>query len=156
MPKIQCKVCKNSFYARPSHLKKGWGKYCSNKCSYFDQRNGKYVDCKTCAKKVYRTPRHFKHSQSGNFFCNKICHAIWKNTNALSGVNHVNWKNGENAYRNIMSRSKRKPICGKCKIKNFRVLLVHHIDHNRKNNILSNLRWLCRNCHYLIHDGKTF
>ncbi|MBI4281264.1 HNH endonuclease [Candidatus Uhrbacteria bacterium] len=36
-------------------------------------------------------------------------------------------------------------------MKNNRVLLVHHIDENRKNNVLSNLVWLCRNCHFLVH-----
>ncbi|MBL8031006.1 MAG: HNH endonuclease [Candidatus Doudnabacteria bacterium] len=55
-----------------------------------------------------------------------------------------------------MKRHKMEPVCVTCKITDTRVLIVHHLDHDRTNNTISNLRWLCRNCHYLIHEGKTF
>lgn len=42
-------------------------------------------------------------------------------------------------------------ICRLCKTKDIRVLAVHHIDKNRKNNKISNLAWLCHNCHLLVH-----
>jgi len=35
-----------------------------------------------------------------------------------------------------------------------KVIIVHHIDKNRKNNKLSNLAWLCRNCHFLVHHHE--
>lgn len=79
----------------------------------------------------------------------------WKNSHELIGENHGNWKGGEGCYRNIMRRADTPPICHDCGNNDRRVLLVHHIDRNRKNNKLSNLRWLCRNCHYIEHKGKT-
>jgi len=156
MPHVNCIRCEATFYAKPRHLKIGWGKYCSQKCQFAAQRNGSYVQCAACKKKVYRTPRHFKHSNSGRFFCDKACHAVWKNKYAISGENHPRWINGKNAYRNIMKRAGVPPICRDCKIEKFKVLLVHHKDRNRENNNLDNLVWLCHNCHFLEHynDGK--
>ncbi|MHA1267983.1 MAG: HNH endonuclease [Candidatus Helarchaeota archaeon] len=40
-----------------------------------------------------------------------------------------------------------------CGIVDDRVLAVHHIDSNRRNNSPGNLTWLRRNCHYLVHFG---
>ncbi len=71
-----------------------------------------------------------------------------------TGPNHPNWKGGENAYRDMALRSNLARICKRCGQKDERLLAVHHIDENRKNNILSNLVWLCYNCHYLIHKDK--
>ena len=151
MPYVGCKRCNIEFYAKPRHLKRGWGKYCSQKCQFEAQKNGILIGCSECKKLVYRTPRHFKHSKSGNFFCSKSCLAIWKNKHVIFGEQHGKWKHGENAYRNIMLRAKIKPICVDCGIKDFRILLVHHIDRNRKNNVIENLKWLCHNCHHLEH-----
>lgn len=155
MPIKKCKICKKEFYAKPSHIERGWSKYCGKKCQYIGQMTGKTIICKTCGKKVYKSDCEVRHSQSKNFFCNKSCSAIWKNRFTFFGENHPSWKNGEGSYRKIILRSKKPIVCGMCGIKNIRVLLTHHIDGDRKNNKIKNLRWLCRNCHYLIHKGKT-
>jgi hypothetical protein len=42
-----------------------------------------------------------------------------------------------------------------CSTKDERVLAVHHIDHNRLNNKLDNLAWLCHNCHHLVHHDNV-
>jgi hypothetical protein len=151
MPYVNCKICSKSFYAKPMHLKMGWGKFCSRKCQFQGQKNGTNVKCAACGKLLYRTPKHFKHSKSQSFFCDKSCLAVWKNKNVIVGEKHPSWKHGENAYRNIMKRSGGPAICNHCGIKDFRVLLVHHIDENRKNNRIENLMWLCHNCHFLKH-----
>ncbi len=155
MPWISCANCTKDFYAKPSHIKIGWGKYCSQLCSSEKMKTGEVRSCEICKKSFYRTKLEIKRSKSGRFFCNKSCFAVWKNAHVLSGENHGNWKGGENTYRKIMLRNNIKPICSKCDITNVKVLVVHHIDQNRKNNKIDNLRWLCRNCHYLAHDGKT-
>ena len=67
------------------------------------------------------------------------------------GENHPNWRGGESTYKNILLRTKILPICSKCRTKDKRVLAVHHLDRNRKNNKVENLIWLCHNCHHLIH-----
>ncbi|MFC1612661.1 HNH endonuclease signature motif containing protein [Patescibacteria group bacterium] len=151
MPQKLCKICSQEFYAKPSHIIRGWGLYCSKKCQYIGQHNGKYKNCTTCDKEIYRTEKELRVSKSKNYFCNKSCFAVWKNQNLLCGEKHRNWKGGENAYRAIMIRGKIEPICKVCKYKDIRSLVVHHVDKNRKNNSTQNLIWLCRNCHHLVH-----
>lgn len=62
-------------------------------------------------------------------------------------VKHPRFKNGKWAYRKF-----KKDKCEECS-SNFD-LQVHHIDHNRENNSLSNLLTLCRNCHWKNHKGN--
>lgn len=153
MPIVQCTICSSQFYAKPSNIKRGWGKYCSNHCQHEAQRIGENVSCETCKKQVYKSKKELKRSKSGNYFCSKSCQTIWRNI-SNSGINHSNWKNGKSSYRIRLLRSKRQKICEKCKISDIRVLAVHHKDKNRDNNSLSNLIWLCHNCHYLVHHDK--
>ena len=155
VPYASCRQCESSFYVKPSHRARGWGKYCSAKCSHKGMRTGRYVKCSVCTKEIYRTEKNFKHSKSGRFFCTKSCFAVWKNSHLLVGEKHGNWKGGEYTYRKVIQKAGIMPKCSDCGISDTRVLVVHHIDQNRKNNVLSNLKWLCRNCHYLAHEGKT-
>lgn len=154
MPKVTCKLCKELFHAKPSHLKLGYGKFCSQKCSNEGKKKGKYVLCEHCCSKTWKTPRDFKRSKSKKYFCSKSCQTKWRNT-YYSGSRHPNWQGGEFTYHKVMKEAGTKPLCKHCGIKNKKVLVIHHIDHNRKNNTIDNLMWLCRNCHYLIHNGKT-
>lgn len=80
MPKVKCKVCKKTFYAKSNWLKRGWGKYCSRKCQYKAQLKGKFVVCAYCDGRLYRslTELHRK-SKTGVYFCNLSCHCAWKN-----------------------------------------------------------------------------
>lgn len=155
MPNVECKICGKSFYAKPRHLKIGWGKYCSKVCQNESQRTGIFISCKNCGKKAWRMQNQLKRSQSKDYFCNKSCQAVWRNKIYVAEL-HNNWVNGIRSYRNIIKRSKILQVCTDCGLIDKRVLIVHHIDHNRTNNSINNLMWLCRNCHYLIHEGKTF
>lgn len=154
MPDVLCLICNSSFYVKPNIQAKGWGKYCSIKCRNKSQFNGKNVSCFICNKHVYRTAKDIRNSQSGKFFCNKTCQTIWRNTILFAGENHSNWKFGTSAYRRILESTDREKICTLCKTTDTRILVVHHLDKNRKNNKLSNLIWLCHNCHYLVHHYK--
>lgn len=55
-----------------------------------------------------------------------------------------------NAYTRL-AFTKFKKQCNRCKIKDLRVLIVHHKDRNRNNNKLTNLEILCCNCHQIEH-----
>lgn len=154
MPQVRCKICQTEFYIKPSHHKKGFGKFCSRSCQRKGQLKGRFRLCEQCGKEVWRTPRDEKRSKSKKFFCSKSCQTQWRN-NIYIGPKHANWKGGEYTYHRIMQANGRIAACEKCGMKNKRVLVIHHIDHNRKHNKIENLMWLCRNCHYLIHDGKT-
>ena len=156
MPIVKCLICNSELYVKPSHQKKGWGKYCSISCRTKSQFNGKSVTCFICKKEVYRSLEGLKKSKSNKFFCTKTCQTIWRNTILFIGDNHSNWKHGESAYRRIMMATGKEKICNLCKTIDTRILIVHHIDKNRENNSISisNLVWLCHNCHYLVHHDK--
>lgn len=150
MPQVACRVCLKKFYTKPSHQKLGWGKYCSTFCRSRAQCKGQKVTCHVCKKEIYRSPKALKHSKSGKFFCSKSCQTLWRNDEYV-GEKSSNWKNGERAYRNILKRSGRRQVCALCENSDMRVLTAHHKDHQRYNNVLENLVWLCLNCHYLVH-----
>lgn len=153
MPQVNCRVCSKEFYIKPSHLNRGWGKYCSMTCSARAQMKGKVVVCFNCSKEVYRSPKQLNRSKSGKFFCTKSCQTLWRNSTFVEEKS-PNWKNGKGAYRRILIRSGIKPMCSICSIINPMLLVVHHKDHNRKNNSIANLMWLCFNCHYLVHHNR--
>ena len=153
MPIVICKICNQSFYVKPSQQKLGWGKYCSANCRTKAQIHGKKVTCVTCSKEIYRSQAQIRHSKSGNFFCSRSCQIRWKNTNSVA-EKHPNWTGGVYVYRELLIKSNRKQKCILCRIQDMRILSAHHIDHNRQNNDLSNLVWLCLNCHHLVHHDK--
>ena len=154
MPQTKCKICYKEFHVKPYHQRMGYGKYCSRLCQVEGRKTGRSVLCEICNANIWRTPKQFRNSKSGKFFCSKNCQAKWRNRE-FAGEKHVNWKGGEYIYQRIMKESGIKPVCKECGIKNRKVLVIHHIDRNRKNYDISNLVWLCRNCHYLEHNGKT-
>ena len=154
MPYASCRQCGASFYVKPSHVARGWGKFCTAKCLHASMRTGEHIKCLTCGRDVYRTNRQFRHSKSGNFFCNRSCSASWKNSLRV-GKKHPNWKGGGYTYRSILSRDKTAKACVLCGTDDKRVLAVHHIDHDHNNNVLANLAWLCHNCHHLVHHDNV-
>lgn len=156
MPQVNCKICRIEFYAKPSWLKRGWGKYCSVKCQREGQKTGTIVACFICGKTVYKSGKALRGSKSKKYFCTKSCQTIWRNTIEFIGEKHPNWKGGSSSegYRNILKRSGKRQICRMCSLRDKKLLAAHHIDHNHQNNKLDNLAWLCHNCHFLIHHYK--
>jgi hypothetical protein len=155
MPRVECKVCGKEFYVKSTYQKVGWGKYCSISCRNTSQLRGKKVSCQNCNKEIYRSLADIRHSKSGNSFCCKSCYFKWRNK-GYTQEKHPNWKNGINSYRVMLMRSGREKVCICCNISDIRILAAHHVDHNRENNKLSNLVWVCLNCHYLIHHDQIF
>ncbi|MBI4250182.1 HNH endonuclease [Candidatus Uhrbacteria bacterium] len=153
MPNVECQRCTAEFYIKPSHQRLGYGKFCTRKCADESKKSGKYVFCEICSKKTWKTPKDFKKSKSGLFFCTKSCQTKWRNA-VYSGKNHPLWVDGGSTYRNVLLKSGVKQKCRICKSTDRRILIVHHIDKNRKNNRTENLAWLCHNCHFLVHHDK--
>jgi hypothetical protein len=150
MVAVSCKKCGTKFFAKPSHIKYGYAKYCSKECHHAGMKTGTTETCHQCGKKVYRAPRMADRTKSGFYFCGKSCQTQWRNQLYI-GDKHANYKDGEASYRSILGRHGVKKACNLCKTKDFRVIAVHHIDHNRKNNSVENLTYLCHNCHHLVH-----
>ena len=154
MPIVSCNTCSKEFYVKPYWIKIGYGKYCSSKCQYEGRKSGKIVKCFTCNKEVYKTVNALRLSKSKKYFCTKSCQTKWRNTEFV-GSKHANFIDGSSTYKTILNRHNIPKLCAICGIKDKRVLAVHHIDHNHKNNDLKNLSWLCHNCHFLVHHDKV-
>lgn len=84
---------------------------------------------------------------------------IWKNPKYKTkmSLSHRekhswSWKGGisQNYYRRLAIYLNLKNECCECQSKDY--LVIHHIDENRQNNKLYNLKVLCRSCHSKIHD----
>lgn len=153
MPIVSCKICLKDFYTKPSWIQKGMGKYCSTLCYQKSKKNGKSVSCFICKKITYKTQKALKHSKSKKYFCGKSCQTKWRNQEFV-GANHANWTGGLFSYRNVLKRAGIPKTCKLCKTRDARVLAVHHINLNHKDNRIENLAWLCQNCHFLVHHHK--
>lgn len=153
MPMVPCGQCKTDFYAKPSWLAKGHGKYCSSTCQFQAQKRGREISCAVCGTVTYKQLKDIERSKSGKFFCSKSCQTIWRNQLYI-GERHKNFKTGTASYRVIMKRHGIPMLCSLCATADSRVLAVHHIDKNRQNNKIENLAWLCHNCHFLVHHDE--
>lgn len=150
MQDIRCDLCKKEFKRKKSQVLLAKKHYCSIRCQNIDKRKGKIIACFVCGRKAYKKNRDLVRSESKVYFCSIKCSNHWLGTNR-QGTNHPNWVNGRFVYKKLLQRTGVSQICKLCGEKDKRVLVVHHIDQNRKNNALSNLIWLCQNCHFLIH-----
>lgn len=148
MAEVACKKCGKEFYAKPSWIEKGNGVHCSRACSSESRKTGRIVKCFLCKAEVYKQSKALKRSE--RLFCTKACSVAWHNSE-FKWQKHGNWKHGGFSYRRLLERSGRPTFCSRCSMPDNPVLVAHHIDHDRSNNSLSNLTWLCRNCHHLIH-----
>lgn len=143
-------VCQKEFKTKPFFVKNGGGKYCSAACHHIGMKTGKMIKCFSCGKEVYKTLKAQRVSKSKKYFCSRSCQTKWRNQ-VFVGSKHANFKTGEFAYRSMLDRYKVPKFCRLCKTKDVRVLAVHHIDGNHRNNKLLNLAWVCHNCHHLVH-----
>ena len=148
----ECSNCSKKFYRKPSQLKLCKAAYCSPKCQHDGRKTGSEISCHLCGRKAYKSSRHLKKFKRS--FCSMKCSLMWRNARQI-GKNHPNWKTGEYSYKGVLIRDKIAPRCALCEITDKTVLAVHHIDRNRKNNQLSNLAWLCHNCHFLVHHYES-
>lgn len=114
-----------------------------------DKFNRKYEliqkTCPVCGKHFSERKGHKKEKIT----CSRGC----SNTYFRSGKNNPNWKDdvSEWGYRKICFSKWKKEciICGFDK-----VVDVHHLDHNNKNNDINNLIPLCPNHHMMLHTKK--
>lgn len=92
--------------------------------------------CKVCGKAI----KDYKHSKGT---CSRSCSNVF----FRSGENNGNWK--ADRYRTTCFEY-HKPICIVCG--EDKIVAVHHLDENRKNNDPSNLIPLCPTHHQYVHS----
>ena len=114
---------------------------------------GRIVKCSICSLEIYRSNSKLKYNKSGLYFCcRKHQYEALKIENKLlrrlDKGNSGSWAYRKMAFRNLPNKCR---VCGYDEF--LKVLEVHHIDGNRKNNELSNLDILCPTCHKLTTLG---
>lgn len=155
---VTCNHCKNKFEVENKYInyneKKGWNLYCSQECKLLAKKKSKIFNCHTCGKPVVKSPSTVKKSISGNVFCSRSCSTIFTNSEYKTGERNPNYIDGISCYRKKkLNNSIEK--CEDCGNTDIRVLEVHHIDQNRRNNSLDNLALLCANCHKIRHHENV-
>lgn len=145
-----CQKCSTEFFRRKGYSSSN--KYCSKKCHALSTVAGKNKNrfnffCKFCGKE-YNVPLGYIETTK---YCSKLCHnrGNAQNLKLITGKNHRSYKNGIQLYRRIKAENALKK-CEECG--NEKNIDVHHIDENRENNDISNLKYLCRKCHKKIHN----
>jgi len=153
MTVVTCGFCNKDFSKKDSQINLSSRNFCSKSCCQQGNKKGKIVECFTCKTSIYKSLKDINRSKSKNYFCSRICSSVWIGKEHRAS-NHPNWTTGESSYKTFMKREGLLQKCFLCDEKDERVLAVHHIDENRKNNHLKNLIGLCHNCHFLIHHHK--
>jgi len=93
----KCLICNKVFKVKPSRIKDGGGKYCSNTCRYNGKKKEHHWNwtggkhniryCKACGKKICLTNSQIKKGM-GNF-CSYTCSASDR-----TGIKNPNWRGG--------------------------------------------------------------
>jgi len=134
----ECRECGSRFLHPPHRTRK----YCSKKCSELARRDRLVVSCLNCGIEFERTE-----SKVGELnFCSRECKDNAQRVEVgLIAPSH--YKGGAYAYRK-KALLYYGPTCNRCSFEeDERLLDVHHIDGDRKNNVIENLEVLCVMCH---------
>ena len=122
-------------------LKNKLRKFCNSKC-YHDSTKGKYKKkyCVTCGKEYNNSITRGKN-------CSPECFIIYASKIKV-GKQNPRFNNGWRQYISKLDHIKECQICGTNK-----KLETHHLDGNKRNNVIENLIKVCRKCHMNL-DGR--
>lgn len=124
--------------------------FCSHICSSQSRSNKIERTCLSCAKIFHISP-HKLNKTGGGTYCTQSCRLNHWNIQSLNKQMPGSYR--QNAWKVFDKK------CYDCGITDERVLVIHHIDGNRKNGLISNLIPVCHNCHCIRHinlsgDGR--
>lgn len=141
--------CGKVFWA-PKHVL-GKRTYCSTSCTGQSQRRRVELKCAVCKTTFERTERRSLFPKGEFHFCSRKCKDEGQTVN-VGLINYPHYGSGNSVYRRRAIKFYGKS-CGCGYDKDERMLDVHHIDGNRKNGKIENLRVLCVWCHALETRG---
>ncbi|MDE1970990.1 MAG: HNH endonuclease [Patescibacteria group bacterium] len=130
-----CECCKLEFISKKTPTKKQ--RFCSTKCGNSVHKNGWFDKCINCGKQIWITPHNKKQC------CSRNCRNEFekKRTEKISAFHSYR----KRAWRHFTKK------CQDCGNEDERILVIHHIDGDRKNGKIENLIPVCHNCHCLRH-----
>ena len=120
---------------------------CSSKYSGEKSRSIPNITCPICGELFYRSKSE-KKTKSGINVCSRKCQSIAQSLEK-GLIKNNRYDKGIRSYRK--NALKFTQICGKCSFNIVELLVVHHRDGDRNNNVLSNLEVLCPNHHAMAH-----
>lgn len=145
-----CDYCKDEYKKQKRFAGSTQEHYCSTAC-YNEDKIRLKVYCAHCGKLFSIKPSQTKGSKSGLHFCSREHKDLAQSY--MKEIQPDHYGTGLVDYRakafNVYDK-----VCSICGYDNEYALEVHHIDKNRDNNDISNLKIVCANCHTLIHKGK--
>ncbi len=137
-----CQKCKIEFISKKSPTKKQ--DFCSKKCSAQSRINGEIFICHYCQQE-FRIPKNLVERREKNerkYCCRRCVVQDW-NENSVKRQRPGSYR--QNAWKVYEKK------CYDCDLRDSRLLVIHHIDGNRKNGNINNLVPLCHNCHCIRH-----
>ena len=145
--KLICTHCNKQYESSCKH-----SKYCNSICSSKSRlKEVVSVECGNCNnsfnKKKNKINKSYKH------FCTNTCKQLYykNNPNERGIFSGHNGKSAVVSYR-LKAFQHYEHKCYYCSYSKFvDVLQVHHLDKNRNNNALENLRIVCPTCHAEVH-----
>ena len=147
----KCSIC-NSIYSKQKRLLNEWNT-CSIGCTRIAKGDSVVCNCDHCGETFIRA-KSKTNSKSGKLFCSRICKEAAQKYMIEIQPDHYGKGLGEYVYRKTAIEHYGY-ICQRCGYdKHKAAIVVHHKDHNRENNDLSNLEVLCANCHAIHHWGQ--
>ena len=148
--KLKCVVCGKVFYKKisPCQIKRGRGKVCSTKCksiwSSMQNKRGEWRECKRCGKKFWSRPSEDR--RGVKMYCSWKCYRPVERGKSISYDGYY-VLNGKKVHRIIMEEH----IGRKLKTKE----IVHHLNDDKLDNRIENLRIVSRKEHNKIHFTKN-
>lgn len=151
-----CKFCGKFFSTPLKEHNRGNGLFCSMSCA------GKFnmpksikegnLECAYCKERFYRQPSKMVNSKSKLYFCCRHHKDLAQRIGGIKEIHPTHYgKDNSNAYRRKALRFYRKE-CYICGFNLFpEIIIIHHIDLDRRNPSIENLIPLCPNCHAVIH-----
>lgn len=157
MPKVNrsCERCGDFFDAEESEVKRGRGRFCGLSCSSSrlrpSGRRRSSVECAYCKKKFEKTYSQKKKSKSGLFFCTRSHKDAAQRIGGIREIMPGHYGTTLTRYR-VKALREISVVCNRCGYdEEKRILVVHHKNHDREDNDISNLEILCPNCHAIHH-----
>ena len=140
-----CDICGAEYRRASRHLGETSTKFCSQRCKGMSSRIKS--KCGHCNTEFYVEPSRAKASKSGIVFCSRKCKDLGQKYIQEIWPEHYF---SSKEYRKL-AFNKLPNHCNRCGFSVLEALEVHHIDRDRKNNLISNLEILCANCHTIEH-----
>lgn len=136
-PNRQCNICQTPFYARPVHIKKGYGRFCSPKCS---------GEWKKTAMLGIKNPFFGRKHTDATRATLRISSLRFK------GPMNPHWKGGKSLrFWATQCLERDNYTCKICGLHDPEIMQVDHVIPKSKTPALSlsleNLRAMCPNCH---------